>query len=396
MLISKFIDSLKQEGTLIKNSTFLVICGVMSGLIATIFSIFFSRFFGPTYFGIYKSAIAIASTAAFFLDLGIKYLLPRYIAEFENKNQPHNIADIIEKTFAFKGFLAIFVLLSFWLMGPKIALIFFHSQDQTTLIWPIMIVFTVIFFDITAPILLGFQNFKLLAISTLLIPIMHLIIAIPLSLAFGIKGALIGTALAFIAGNIPAIKYILSKKLRTKRIKTFAFKVALKEYSIPAYLASVPTYVTILIIPLLSIFYQQRIIGFYSFSLSFYIAAQLVPICLASVMFPRIAELNGRKKYIEALETFKRLNIIYTPFVIIGSLAIIVLAHPIVKYLVPDFLPAVNMIKAQTISALILGYFAIAVNYAIASKKLKMASYLNWIVSITFVILSFFVINLAK
>ena len=396
MFINQFKDSFKQEWSLIKSSSFLVSSGIISGLIATIFSIFLSRIFGPANFGIYKTAVAIAATAAYLLDLGIKYLLPRYIAEFERKAQSHNIADIIEKTFAFKGIIATAVLLSFWFFGPKIALIFFHSPDQTTLIWPIMILFTVIFFDISAPILLGFQNFKLIALSSVLIPLLHLLFGISLTFAFGIKGALIGTALAFIVGNIPAIKFIFKKSLRTKKIRTFAFGAALKEYSIPAYFANIPTYVTILIIPLLSIFYQQTSIGFYSFSLSFYIAAQMVPVSLANVMFPKIAQLNGRKRHREAFETFKRINIIYTPFVIIGSLAIIPLAHPIVKHLVPDFLPAVNMIKVQTISALFLGYFSIATNYAIASNKLKMATYLNWVLSIIFVVLAFYVISLSK
>jgi hypothetical protein len=81
---------------------------------------------------------------------------------------------------------------------------------------------------------------------------------------------------------------------------------------------------------------------------------------------------------------------------ILGSFLIIPLTQPIIGLLVPSFLPAVRIIIIQTIAAFFLGYFSITVNYAIATGKLKIATILNWTLSILFLILAFSVTGLVQ
>jgi O-antigen/teichoic acid export membrane protein len=396
MIANNFLSSLGKEKKIIKNSLFIFSSSLVSAILSTTSNLIFSRFFGPVGFGIFKTAFSLASTGAYSLDFGLRYLLTRYIAEFEGKKQPENITHLIKRSLLFKVIVAIFALLFLFLFRQQIAQIFFHDENLSFLILPIAVLFTIIFFDITSPVLLGYQNFKLLALISILVPLFNILFGLPMAFVWGLEGILFGSCLAFITGNIPAIKFILQKIQKKSKFRSFSFKTSFVTYSIPAYFAYVPSYVTIVIIPLLSLFFSQRQVGFYSLSFSFYTAAQLIPVTLSNVMFPKVAKLHSQKKSITAFQTFKRLIIIYTPLAILGSFLIIPLTQPIIGLLVPSFLPAVRIIIIQTIAAFFLGYFSITVNYAIATGKLKIATILNWTLSILFLILAFSVTGLVQ
>ena len=396
MVINNLVSILQQEKKIIKNSLFLFSTGILSAVISTTSNIIFSRFFGPAGFGIFKTSISLASTVAYILDFGIKYFLPRYIAEFKGKRETENITHLIKRTLILKAIVTIFVLILSWVFGYQVAKSFFHGQSQIILVWPTMLLFTIIFLDIITPILLGYQNFKLLALTSILVPFSHIIFGLPLAYIFGIKGGLFGASIAFLVGSIPAIRFILKRVVRKTHNKSFNFRSTFINYSIPAYIANVPSYISIAIIPILSLFFTQRQVGFYSLSLSFYTAAQMIPVTLANVMFPKVAQLHSGDKAKEAQETFVRLTLIYTPFAILGSILIIPVAEPLLRLLVPQFLPATKIIIVQTIAALIFGYFAIGVNYATAAGKLRIATILNWFLSLIFLTLAFYLTRSTK
>ena len=396
MNVNKYILNIKHEETLMKNATLMFSMSLVSAVFSFSSTIIFSRFLGPSGYGVFKTAISLASTAAYVLDMGVRFLFPRYIAEFEDKNQPGNIARLIEKTLLIKAIFAIVILISTWFFSQTISQIFFHSHDLDTLVWVTMIVFVIIFLDVTIPILIGYQNFKLVALASILVPVTHIIIGIPLVYILGIKGLLLAAALAFIIGSIPGIRFIIKKAKRKVRLKGFSFKSAVINYSLPAYFSSIPSYIFIVIIPILSLFYTQKQVGYYSFSLSFFTAAQLIPITLANVMFPKVAQLNAANKTSEAYKTFKRLIVIYTPIAICGIIFSIPIIKPVVSLLAPVFLPASNIIIYQVIASFIMGYFFIAVHYVTAINKLKMATALNWILSISFGTLAYYLTSLTK
>ena len=396
MNVNKYILNIKHEETLMKNATLMFSMSLVSAVFSFSSTIIFSRFLGPSGYGVFKTAISLASTAAYVLDMGVRFLFPRYIAEFEDKNQPGNIARLIEKTLLIKTIFAIVILISTWFFSQTISQIFFHSHDLDTLVWVTMIVFVIIFLDVTIPILIGYQNFKLVALASILVPVTHIIIGIPLVYILGIKGLLLAAALAFIIGSIPGIRFIIKKAKRKVRLKGFSFKSAVINYSLPAYFSSIPSYIFIVIIPILSLFYTQKQVGYYSFSLSFFTAAQLIPITLANVMFPKVAQLNAANKTSEAYKTFKRLIVIYTPIAICGIIFSIPIIKPVVSLLAPVFLPASNIIIYQVIASFIMGYFFIAVHYVTAINKLKIATALNWILSISFGTLAYYLTSLTK
>lgn len=394
--IHSFLQTnINKERKIIKNTILMVSMGIISAFFSTSSNLIFSRFLGPSGYGLFKIAISLASTAAYGLDFGMKILIPRYIAEFDDKKQPENIAHLIERTLSTKAIIALFIVFSAWLFSHKISQIFFHSPAMETLLWPTVLVFVIVFLDITIPILIGYQNFRLVALTSILVPFMHIIFGIPLVYLLGINGILLAAAMAFVIGSIPGIKYIIKKAKKGSKIKSFSFKNAIFNYSLPAYFASIPTYIYIVIIPILSLFFNQRQIGLYSFSLSFFTGAQLIPLTIGNVMFPKIAQLNSRNNR-EAQQTFNRLILIYTPFAILGSILIVVLAGPIVSLLVPAFLPAVKIIIIQTIAALILGYFSITVFYLTAIGKLRTVTFINWATSAAFGTLAFYVTSLTK
>lgn len=370
--------------------------GVVSAIFSISSNLIFSRFLGPSGYGLFKIAISLAATAAYLLDVGIKYLIPRYIAEFEAKKQPENIAHLLEKTLLIKAIIAIIILIIAWFFSQSISQVFFHSRDLEILVWPTMLVFVIIFLDLTVPILIGYQNFKLIALASILVPFAHIVFGLLLVYILGIRGLLLAAALAFITGSIPGIRYIIKKVKRGAKLRSFSYKSAYFNYSLPAYFSSIPTYIYLVIIPILSLFYTQKQVGYYSFSLSFFTAAQLFSLTLAGVMFPKVAQLNSRNKTAAAFQTFKRLLVIYTPLAICGSILSIPLIEPIVRLLAPAFLPATKIIIIQVITSFVMGYFFITVFYLTAVNKLKMAAILNWILSISFGSLAYYLTGLTK
>lgn len=370
--------------------------GVISAIFALLSNIIFSRFLGPSGYGLFKIAMGLASTAAYLLDIGVKFLLPRYIAEFEAKKQPENIAHLLEKTLLIKAVIAIVVLIFAWFFSASISQIFFHSTDLEILVWPTIIVFIVIFLDLIIPVLIGYQNFKLIALTSILVPINHIIFGLPLVYIFGVQGLLIAASLAFITGSIPAIRFIIKKAKRGTTLKNFSYKSAYINYSLPAYFSSIPTYINFVITPFLSLFYSKEQIGYYSFSLSFFTAAQVIPLTLSSVMFPKVAQLHASNKSKSAFKTFKRLLIIYTPIAVCGSIICIPATEPIVRILAPAFLKSTTIIIVQTIASFALGYLIITVNYMTAINKLRFATILNWIISISFGSLAYYLTGQIK
>lgn len=396
MILQNYISEFKKEKKLINNAAFMFATGIISAIFSMLSTIIFSGFLGPSGYGLFKIALGLAITAAYILDIGVKFLIPRYIAEFEAKKQPENIAHLLEKTLLVKAIIAIFVLIIAWLFSQSISQIFFHSKSMEILVWPTIIVFIVVFMDLIIPILIGYQNFKMVALTSILVPLNHIILGMPLVYFLGVRGLLLAASLAFISGSIPAIRFIIKKAKRGTKLRSFSYKSAYINYSLPAYFSSIPTYIYIVIIPLLSLFYTQKQVGYYSFSLSFFTAAQLFSLTLANVMFPKVAQLNSRNKKVAAFQTLKRLLIIYTPIAICGSIFSIPLVQPIVHLLTPAFLPATKIIIIQIIASFAMGYLFITVYYVTAINKLKLATIINWIVSISFGTLAYYLTGLIK
>jgi O-antigen/teichoic acid export membrane protein len=396
MILDSYISEIKKEKKLLKNTSFMLSTGAISAVASMISTLIFSRFLGPSGYGLFKIAMGLATTAAYILDIGVKFLIPRYIAEFEAKKQPENIAHLLEKTLLIKAIIAIFVLIFAWFFSQSISQIFFHSVDMEILVWPTIIVFIVVFLDIILPILMGYQNFKMIALTTFLVPFNHIIFGLPLVYFFGIRGLLFAASIAFIAGSIPAIRFIIKKAKKGTTLKSFSYKSAYINYSLPAYFSSIPTYINVVIIPFLSLFYTQKQVGYYSFSLSFFTAAQVIPLTLSSVMFPKVAQLNSINKSAQALKTYKRLLVIYTPVAIFLSLFFIPIVEPFIRLFAPAFLPSVNIIILQTISSFAMGYFVITVYYVTAVNKLRLATILNWILSLSFGALAYYLTGLIK
>jgi len=396
VIIKTYISEIKKEKQLIKNATFMFSTSIVSAFFSILSTLIFSRFLGPSGYGLFKIAMGLATTAAYLLDVGVKYLIPRYIAEFESKKQPENIAHLLEKTLLIKAVIAIIILIITWFFSQSISQIFFHSKDLEILVWPSMLVFIIIFLDLTVPILIGYQNFKLIALSSILVPFAHIIFGLPLVYILGIRGLLIAAFLAFISGSIPALRFIIKKAKRGTAPRSFSYKNAIINYSLPAYFSNIPTYIYIVIIPLLSLFYTQKQVGYYSFSLSFFTATQLFPLTIANVMFPKIAQLNSRNKTTVAFRTYKRLLLIYTPIAVFGSIFCIPITEPIIRLLVPAFLPATKIIVIQIIASFAMGYIFISVYYVTAINKLKLATILNWILSISFGALAYYLTGMTK
>lgn len=395
MNFDNFRSHALKEKKILKGTFFIVSTGILSSVFSTITNIVFSRFFGPSGFGLYKTSLGLAGTAAYLIDFGMKYLLPKYIPELED-NKNRQTINLIKPAVFLKIGITLLFLIIFFIFRQEISRIFFDSRENLSLITLTAILFSVISLDLTLPVLFGFQNFKLVAVTSLLVPILHIVFGLSLIFKYGVNGAIFAAILAFIFAALPAIIFIIKKLGKEPKVNNFKFKNAFLSYGLPAYFINFPTYITIFIIPLLSVFFTQKQVGFYGLSLSFYTAAQMVPVTLGNAMFPKVAKLYSQSKEKEAFATFKSLLLIYTPFVVLGALLALPLIKPLLSLLIPSFLPAHKIITIQIVAAFLFGYLAMASNYVTAIGKLKSATLINWFLSSLFLILAFFLTGLTE
>ena len=156
----------------------------------------------------------------------------------------------------------------------------------------------------------------------------------------------------------------------------------------------IPGFIGNAIIPILSLFFSQRLIGYYSFAMVFYQGVISIPNALSSVLLPRFSELNGSDNLNEARIKLKRIFLIYTPIVILGIIFCILFSELFLSIIASAYLPGLLIFKTLVCFGLFVGYLLIYRSYLTGLAKLRRLTIIVIFHNISLFILSFIIMKL--
>ena len=387
------IKSLLSEKELILNSGMVFGASFAGAIFMFVSNIVLSKVFGPELFGNYKTVLGLFLFLPALIDFGATPTLTKYIAEFLAQGKKEKINYLIRFFFGTK-LIASFVIGGLaYLFRAEIASVFLKNSSLEYLIVPGIILSMFGVFELSKPVVTGFQKFKLFSASSFITMACIGIFTVYLGYFYGIYYALFGWPIGYLLGNLINFKFMNDWKL-LKKSKRFEIKPILKSYSMPMWGMYILNMSNILIIPILSLFFNQTLIGYYSFAWVFYYGIILIPTALSRVLLPKISELNGTKDFKKAKSTLNKTFALYTPIVIIGIIGTLISSKLIITLTAPAYLPSLLIFKTLVCFCLISGYILIYEAYL--SAKAETNKVIIWIIiyNIALFAISFVLLNI--
>jgi len=376
------IPSLK--GEFVKSTGLVFLATLSANLIVFFVNVVFSKKLGPEQFGIFKTIFYLFAFLPILIDFGVNVSLTKYIAEFREKRK---IGFLVKWFLKLKilSYLVLVILIFFF--REQISSVFLKDPSLSYLIFPGVLLASLTFFSVFEFIILGFQKFKFFAVSQFLNLTISSILAI-LLIPFGIFYIIIGWAFGPFLGNLFNIKFFFDKRI-LKNYKEFNIKKIFWKFSIPMYLVNIPVALVSFIVPILSLFFSPKPIGYYSFAFIFYSATLLIPTVISNILFPKISELDGLKRYKDAKNILKKVFIFYTLVAILGVFLVLLLSDLFFVVFFKDYLPSLFMFKILVIFGFIFGYNTIYVNYLKGLGKVKKFAIFVLVQNILLIVISF-------
>jgi PST family polysaccharide transporter len=365
------------EGELVKASSLVFLASLSANLIVFIANIFFLNQLSPENFGILKTTLYLFSFLPVMIEFGVSMSLTKYIAEFRNNRK--------RISYLIRWFLKLRIFS--YLILISIAFLFFRGSS---LVFPGVLLIGLSFFNVFQFIALGYQRFKIFAASQFLTLAISSLLGI-LLIPAGNFYIILGWSLGPLIGNLFAVKFFFEKNI-LKAYKEFDVKKIFLKFSIPIYFINIPTALSSIIVPLLSLFFSQQLIGQFSFAFIFYSATLLIPGALASVIFPKVSELNGLKKYADAKKLLRKALALYSLVALIGIPIVLLLSDWFILFF-KNYLPSLFMFKILIILGLTFGYNAIYSNYLQGLGKIKKYALLTLIQNILLIFVSFIILS---
>jgi len=284
------------------------------------------------------------------------------------------------------------LLISIFIFREQIATHLLKDTSLSPLVIPGMLISGLFFFEIFKWVALGHQEYKDYSVSKFLTLSSSGVLILVFGY-FGVYYALIGWALSYFVGNLFLIKSSIKKGLLDKT-KKFDVKKIFFNYSLPMYVLFLPWILSSAAIPILSLYFSQKVIGYYSFALIFYNGIVLIPSSLSDFLFPKISELSRNKNKKMAEEKLKKIFILYSFVVIPGIIATIFFSDFFIELIAPSYIPSIPVFKGLVCLGLLLGYFLIYENYLRGLAKLKQFALVVLSHNVIFLVVSFLVLGI--
>jgi O-antigen/teichoic acid export membrane protein len=277
------------------------------------------------------------------------------------------------------------------LLNEQIALYFLKDASMTSIVIAGIFYLAMSFFTVFSFIMLGLQNFKLFSLTQFLNAASSAILAVLLS-PFGLFYMIIGWGMGPLIANLPNIAYMLKKKMFSKCVKTDYRKVFMS-FTLPIYPVEVVMNMFNVIIPLLSLFFSQTLIGYYSFAFMFYFVAQMIPMSLAQVLFPKISELNGQGRHVHAKEILRKSFTYYGAIAAVGIILTLLLSDWFVGTIASQYISSITLFKTILSLSFIFGFNVIYSNYLKGIGKIRTYALLSLVQNILLIAISFVLLS---
>jgi len=378
------------KSDLAKTGGIIFIAIISSNLIVFLANLLIANQLGAADFGVFKTVLYLFSFLPLLIEFGVNASLTKYISEFGSKNK-ERIGYLVSWFLKLKMISYLVLILVIFLLREQISMIFLKDASLTYLISAGILLISLTFFSVFQFIIQGFQKFKLYALSQFLNLSSSAILGVLLS-PLGIFYIILGWSLGPLIGNLFNIKFFFSKKI-LKKAKEFDVKSRFLKFSMPIYLTNIITGLSVSIVPLLSLFFSQEKIGYFSFAFIFYSAALLIPMSLSAIVFPKVSELNGLKRHKDAKNILIKAFKLYVIVAIVGIIFVLLISDWLFTTFFSGYLKSLFIFKVLTILGLIFGFNTIYVYYLQGLGKVKRFALLVLTQNILLIIISFVLLS---
>jgi len=377
------------KGEFVRSGTTVLLATVTASIIGFVANVILSDLLGPQDFANFKVIVYLFAFLPIIADLGINTTLTKYIADFGRNSKK---AELTIKWFLRIKLLTYLILIAtVILFRDQIAIYFLQDASQSYLIIAGVVFLSLNFFLTFSFIVLGFQDFKLYSLSQFLNSTSSAILAVLLS-PLGLFYIILGWSMGPLIGNIPCVLFLTKRKF-SNHVKVDVKRIFYK-FSLPVYPVELTTNLVNAIIPILSLFFSQELVGYYSFAFIFYFAALIIPNSLSAVLFPKVSELNGQKKYGHAKHILRKSFLYYSFIAIAGLVFVIFFSEWFIGLIAEDYLPSVLIFKVIVSLGFIFGYNIIYNNYLKGRGKVKKYALFTLIQNILLILVSFGLLSL--
>jgi len=356
------------KSDLARTGSIIFIATLSANLILFLANLLIANQLGVVDFGVFKTIIYLFSFLPLLIEFGINVSLTKYISEFGSKNK-EKIGYLVSWFLKLKIISYLILILIIFLLREQISIVFLKDASLSYLITAGILLISLTFFGVFQSIVQGFQKFKLYALAQFLSLSSSAILSVLLS-PLGIFYIILGWSLGPLIGNLLNIKFFFSKRI-LKRTKEFDVKSKFLKFSIPIYIINIITGLSTSIIPLLSLFFSQEKIGYFSFAFIFYFAALLIPTSLSTIVFPKVSELNGLKRHKDAKNILWKAFKLYAIVAILGIIFVLLISDWLFITFFSGYLQSLFIFKILTIIGFVFGFNTIYVNYLQGLGKVK-------------------------
>ncbi len=312
---------------------------MLSTVLLAVGTIIVGIFILPTAYGLYTIAAIPASTFLLFQDWGIGSAMTRFCAKCRSEKRESDLPKIIVAGMTFEVATGLFLMVISLLMASFVATAVFGKPASSFLIALISVtILSAAFSSAAQSVFVGFEQMKLTSYTMICQAIVQSILsALLVYLGYGALGATLGYTLGSVISSVTAgflLYFVIFRKLGSK----FAFKSDLLQqlkpmlkYGVPLAIAAITAGIlTQFYYFLMAVFCSTSIIGNYGIATNFTVLPTFFTIPIATVMFPIFSKINPEKER-KLLKTVFASSAKYAAFLLIpATLAIIVLAKPII------------------------------------------------------------------
>ncbi|PVX25092.1 MAG: hypothetical protein CW716_08720 [Candidatus Bathyarchaeum sp.] len=334
--MDKALDMGKSSAT----GSFQLLIGVVgSTVIMALGTIILTRILGSDGYGLYSVAMIPASLINFFRDWGVNSAMTKQIASLRVNKQEAQIHDVIVSGVIFEIISgAALSLLCFALAGP-LAVALQRPTTEPLIALMSASIFAGAVMAAANGIFVGYEKMVYNSFTSVFQAIIKTGVApFLVIIGYGVFGAVVGTVASVAAGAVAAIIivyfafYRKIQKAKTGPINLIANLRPMISYGIPLTLSNIVIGVLPQVFAFIMAIYvtDNNMVGNYYAALNFAVLLTFISIPISTVLFPAFAKLNPKEEP-ELLKTVFSSSVKYTSMLLVpATLAVIVLATPIV------------------------------------------------------------------
>lgn len=366
---SEKLDALNKLNVL-KEGGQLFLATVFGSALIFFSNIILARIFNPELFGSYRAIVGLFIFLPSLADLGASLSITKYTAEYTDSRAN----TIIRFFLALRACVFILLLVFLLAFNAEIATHVLGSPEQAPVVMAGIILFGIIYFDVFRFITLGRGNVQLYATTQFVKYGVAGVCSVVFGYLWGVPAAIGGWSIGWLASSLPNITYVVKNGL-LKKTKQAAIDIKRMyvTYSVPAYFLAVPEFFNVGVIPLMSLFFSQRLIGYYAFAMIFYQAVILLPNALFQVLLPRFSRMSAQSIASEGGIALKKIYGMYSIIAIPSILLVHILTNPVIQIIDSQYLPGATTFKIMVSYGILLGYLIIYRSYVAGHAKMRKA-----------------------